>query len=572
LGVNFIFLRKKGDFSDVFSAFYGQRSVTAAWATRSPWSIITGCQSSSEDWDAYAGKRSMHVSQRAAEWAGPMQSLDMGLIKDEPGGKLRFAIKLHAGESFQYSWTLRLISNNDDAYIHIIDDLVTAEDGWKVVEATVDFPQFFDVTAVQLYLEGSPAEAEPLLDAVSLVVGDDTNTTPGGSWEEQANARIDQLRKNDLTIQVQNVDPAVDPADIYIELNQLRHRFPFGTALNGHKIRQCAESGIDDLYCSFAKDNFNYIVLENAMKWESIEPNRGQFRYENADATLAWANERGMRARGHTLFWAVPGHQTPHWVEELYGNDLVDAVQEHVDNAMSHFGGKVKAWDVNNEMIHGSFFVDQSGDSAIRLKMFQWAHQKDPELLLFVNDYNIIAGNEESKYRKLIQNLLDQGAPISGIGVQGHFGGHAINIDWVTEIITDLAQFNLPIWVTEFDWSGNNADHAEHAVQLENFYRLMFSLEVVHGVIMWGFSDQAHWKPEAAIVNGADLEPNAAGDAYLRLIHSEWNSGDFLDQTEPLTFKKRVFKGDYSYRIVSPMGVLDEQQISIDEDTVINWP
>ena len=37
--VNFIFLRKKGDFSDVFSAFYGQRSLTAAWATRSPWSI-----------------------------------------------------------------------------------------------------------------------------------------------------------------------------------------------------------------------------------------------------------------------------------------------------------------------------------------------------------------------------------------------------------------------------------------------------------------------------------------------------------------------------------------------------
>ena len=38
-GVNFIFLRKKGDFLDVFSAVYGQRSVTAAWANRSPWSI-----------------------------------------------------------------------------------------------------------------------------------------------------------------------------------------------------------------------------------------------------------------------------------------------------------------------------------------------------------------------------------------------------------------------------------------------------------------------------------------------------------------------------------------------------
>ena len=40
-GVNYIFLRKKGDFSDVFSAFYDQRLVTAAWATRSPWSIIS---------------------------------------------------------------------------------------------------------------------------------------------------------------------------------------------------------------------------------------------------------------------------------------------------------------------------------------------------------------------------------------------------------------------------------------------------------------------------------------------------------------------------------------------------
>ena len=29
-----------GFFSDVFSAFYGQRLITAAWATRSPWSIL----------------------------------------------------------------------------------------------------------------------------------------------------------------------------------------------------------------------------------------------------------------------------------------------------------------------------------------------------------------------------------------------------------------------------------------------------------------------------------------------------------------------------------------------------
>ena len=45
----------------------------------------------------------------------------------------------------------------------------------------------------------------------------------------------------------------------------------------------------------------------------------------------------GMRARGHCMFWAVPHHQTPAWVEQLQGEDLVEAVEEHVDNLLEHF-------------------------------------------------------------------------------------------------------------------------------------------------------------------------------------------------------------------------------------------
>ena len=45
----------------------------------------------------------------------------------------------------------------------------------------------------------------------------------------------------------------------------------------------------------------------------------------------------GMRARGHTMFWAVPHSQTPAWVEQLQGKDLVEAVEEHVDNLLEHF-------------------------------------------------------------------------------------------------------------------------------------------------------------------------------------------------------------------------------------------
>ena len=37
------------------------------------------------------------------------------------------------------------------------------------------------------------------------------------------------------------------------------------------------------------------------------------------------------------MFWAVPHHQTPAWVEQLQGQDLVEAVEEHVDNLLEHF-------------------------------------------------------------------------------------------------------------------------------------------------------------------------------------------------------------------------------------------
>ena len=146
-------------------------------------------------------------------------------------------------------------------------------------------------------------------------------------------------------------------------------------------------------------------------------------------------------------------------MEQLHGNDLVEAVEQHIEDMFDHFGAKLESWDVNNEMLHGSFFTDQSNDAHIRRKMFQWAHDKDPQMVLFVNDYNIIAGNEVNKYVALIQGLLDEGTPISGIGVQGHFEGQTINIGKVQGIIETLGQFGLPIWVTEFDWPGNSNDY-----------------------------------------------------------------------------------------------------------------
>ena len=54
-----------------------------------------------------------------------------------------------------------------------------------------------------------------------------------------------------------------------------------------------------------------------------------------------------------------------------------------------------------------------------------------------------------------------------------------------------------------------------------NTYSYFFSHEGVGGILMWGFWNKAHWKPDAAIVDGDDLVPNLAGEAYMR--QEFWN-------------------------------------------------
>ena len=41
-------------------------------------------------------------------------------------------------------------------------------------------------------------------------------------------------------------------------------------------------------------------------------------------------------------------------------------------------------------MLHGNFFEEASNDPDIRVKMFQMAEAKDPNVMRFMNDYNVL--------------------------------------------------------------------------------------------------------------------------------------------------------------------------------------
>ena len=61
-----------------------------------------------------------------------------------------------------------------------------------------------------------------------------------------------------------------------------------GTALATWKMSACWDAGYDDAYCSFARENFNYAVAENSMKWRGFEPEYNQFNTYEVDNLMDW--------------------------------------------------------------------------------------------------------------------------------------------------------------------------------------------------------------------------------------------------------------------------------------------
>jgi len=105
----------------------------------------------------------------------------------------------------------------------------------------------------------------------------------------------------------------------------------------------------------------------------------------------------------------------------LNQNDLMIAIPNHLTGLLSRYRGKFRHYDVNNEVLHGSFYQDRLGKD-IRAYMFREAHHLDPSATLFVNDYNVEDGCDSKltpeMYIQQILDLQERGAPVGGIGIQ----------------------------------------------------------------------------------------------------------------------------------------------------------
>ena len=304
---------------------------------------------------------------------------------------------------------------------------------------------------------------------------------------------------------------------------------------------QWFSGGLPGNYEQIHKAQFNIVVAENEMKFDATEPSEGRFNYSNGDKMVKYAQQNGMRVRGHALAWHS---QVPGWVNN-YRNDkqkLLKVLKNHIQNVVSHWKGKVAEWDVVNEAISNnepmwrsqSVWYQGIGPEFID-SAFVWTHAVDPDAELCYNDYNLEQGvNPKAKAGFLLEQVkrwVKNGIPIHCVGSQTHVEDtttdkHFIGSpDSLRSLAKELAKLNVKLKITELDIgfkSGINVSKSDLERQGQTFRQYLdIILEEPNAdtYLIWGVSDKWSWlgglNRQKGLIYDDNLKPKPAFDSLL---------------------------------------------------------
>jgi endo-1,4-beta-xylanase len=287
-----------------------------------------------------------------------------------------------------------------------------------------------------------------------------------------------------------------------------------GSSVEGYFFQDNFWLMVNKTYHKVLNGQFDMIVAGNEMKFDATEPQRNVFSFTKGDILVEYAETWDMAVRGHCLLYH---NQLPDWVNAgltngvnngLYTRDTLLAILEnHITSLMTHWKGKVREWDVVNEVFNGDGSLRESiwkqviGDDYID-SAFVWAHRADPDALLFLLDYGAEGINDKSDsiYAKC-RELLGKGIPLHGVGMQCHLTKGNINFFSMGENIKRLTNLGLMVCFTEIDikipaeeFSTESALMAQ-AQDYGNLMALFLDCDKCPSFVVWAFSDADSWIP-----------------------------------------------------------------------------
>jgi endo-1,4-beta-xylanase len=283
-------------------------------------------------------------------------------------------------------------------------------------------------------------------------------------------------------------------------------------------------------YAAAAKAQFNFVVCENEMKFESTESPIGSFKYSGGDAVSDFAVANKMKMRGHNFIWHAQSTSASGAVKDRASG--LKVMRDHITAVGGHFKSKILEWDVLNE-------TQSAGTNTLWYKI--GADYTDSALsiarqvigtdgYLYSNDYGADGVNSKSTaILNTAKKWQTNKVPIDGIGFQCHLG-KGINKSDISANIKRFGDIGLRVSLTEIDITQATAADwtALMGACLENFNCTSF--------VTWGLSDANSWIGSSCgclLFNG---NPPTAKAAMIQAVL------DALNHADPtITAKRKAF-------------------------------
>ncbi|CAM0879021.1 unnamed protein product [Alopecurus aequalis] len=472
-----------------------------------------------------------------------------GLRQAIPGGALRHRVTYRVAGWISLGGevdgehvvrvNVRLGGNGDEEECMVVEGgVVGAEAGkWTEIKGVFRLKGCLPSGAAAVHVQGAPAGVDVKVMDLQVFA------TDRKARFKKLRKKTDKVRRRDVVLKFADAGASAAVSGASIRVMQMDTSFAFGACINPAVIQ-------DPSFVDFFTKHFDWAVFENELKWYHTEAVQGQLNYADTDALLDFCDKYGKPVRGHCIFWAVD-NMVQKWVKALDNDQLTAAVQGRLTSLLTRYTGRFPHYDVNNEMLHGSFFQDRLGED-INAFMFKETARIDPGAALFVNDYNVEGGNDPNatpeKYIAQINALQEKGAPVGGIGLQGHVTNPAGEI--ICDALDKLATTDLPIWLTELDCCETDVDL--RADDYEVVLREAYAHPAVEGVVFWGFMQGHMWRQDACLVN-SDGTINDAGERFINL-RREWTSHARGKIDSDGNFKFRGYHGSYVVQLATATG------------------
>ncbi len=291
--------------------------------------------------------------------------------------------------------------------------------------------------------------------------------------------------------------------------------------------------------------DFNYVTAENEMKWQNLEGSENMFNFSQADGIVNWAQQNGIKVKGHTLVWHS---QLAGWVNQARGRERVLGIMKnHIEKVMGHFGNKVYAWDVVNEAIltdndngsgnarmRNSVFYNEIGPDYIELAFKiarEYADNNNmKDMKLYYNDYSIDADNDKSRFaHTMVKGWVEKGVPVDGIGFQMHIGppNNIPTAEMVRDNMQYYADLGLEVLISEWDINlcGNRVTKQQQLQLYHDITEYCVNQPKCVAITFWGINDSESWLNgfTGSLCNGGNSQSllfsnNQKKDTYYQVL------------------------------------------------------